>query len=56
MHGKMNTRLKQINQKYFFLREMNESKIIEKVYCNTNAMIADILTKPLPKPKFLELR
>lgn len=51
----MNIRLKYINVKYLFLRKMEENRIIEIMYCNTNCMIADILIKPSPKPKFMKL-
>lgn len=50
------TRTKHIDVKYHFIRDAIESKEIEVEYCQTNKMIADILTKGLQKQKFEELR
>ena len=49
-------RTKHINIKYHFVREhiMIGSLLVK--YCNTKEMLADILTKPLPKRQFEYLR
>ena len=53
---KSHARTKHIDIKYHYVREVVEREEIELVYCSTDKMIADILTKGLPKPKFEELR
>ena len=53
---KSHSRTKHIDIKYHYIRGAIEKKEIELAYCPTEKMIADILTKGLPKPKFEELR
>jgi hypothetical protein len=53
---KSNSRMKHIDVKYHYLRHMHEQNIIQSDYCNTKSMIADIQTKPLPKPQFTKLK
>jgi len=53
---KSHSRTKHIDIKYHYVREAVEEKNIKLVYCSTEGMIADILTKGLPKPKFEQLR
>eukprot|EP00794_Sanderia_malayensis_P002751 gene2751-biopygen2271 len=48
-------RTKHIDVKYHFIRETITNKQIEIEYCETNKMIADVMTKGLPKGKFQEL-
>ena len=47
---------KHIDIQYHFVREKVESKEIELEHCSSGSMIADICTKPLPGPKYKELR
>ena len=49
-------RTKHIEIKYHFVREVVERKEIQILYCATDRMIADVMTKPLPKTKFAEFR
>ena len=42
-------RTKHIDIKYHYVRETVEKKQVQLVYCPTENMIADILTKGLPK-------
>ena len=53
---KNHSRTKHIDIKYHFVREAVEKKDVRLVYCPIEKMVADILTKALPKPKFDELR
>ena len=53
---KVSTRTKHIDIKYHHLRDLTERDIIQLEYCETNKMLADMLTKPLPKHKLEELR
>ena len=52
----LHKRTKHINIKYHFVREKTQDGTIELKYCPTNEMVADILTKPLPKRQFEYLR
>ena len=52
---KFHGRAKHINLKYHYIREQI-GKSIELVYCPTNEMVADVLTKGLSQEKFLKLR
>lgn len=52
LHG----RSKHIDIKYFFVQEKVARKEFTISYCNTNAMCADIFTKPLAKPLFEKMR
>lgn len=55
-NDKMNARTKHIDVRHHHLRDLLNCDVINFVYCETNMMIADALTKPLPRPKFEELR
>lgn len=55
-NDKMNARTKHIDVRHHHLRDLINCDVINFVYCETNMMIADALTKPLPRPKFEELR
>ncbi|KAI5314280.1 hypothetical protein L3X38_043456 [Prunus dulcis] len=45
-----------ISWKFHFIREAIHAKEIELIYCKTEDQIADILTKALPKDRFVSLR
>ena len=49
-------RTKHIDIKHHFIREAIHAGTILLEYCQTNQMIADILTKPLPRTQFENLR
>lgn len=53
---KLNARTKHIDVRHHYLRDLVDRNVINLVYCETDRMIADALTKPLPRPKFEELR
>jgi len=45
-----------IDIKYHFIREKHQDKEIEIVYAPTENQLADLFTKPLPTPRFNQLR
>ena len=45
-------RTKHIDIQYHFVRQHIESGLIQLTYCPTHEMVADIFTKPLPRPQF----
>ena len=49
-------RTKHIDIRYHFVRECVAEGTIELVYCPTKLMLADLLTKPLPREQFERLR
>ncbi len=49
-------RTKHIDTRYHFIRQELQSGVIAVKYIPTNKMVADILTKPLSKSHFVELR
>lgn len=49
-------RLKHVDVKYNFVRDLHEKKKINVVYANSKNQLADILTKPVPKVQFVKLR
>ena len=49
-------RSKHIDVKYHYIREAKENGQIIVKYCPTESMVADILTKPLPRSKYEQLR
>jgi hypothetical protein len=51
-HGKS----KHIGIKYHFIREQVSNGVVELKYCPTEEMVADMLTKALPRNRFVELR
>lgn len=48
-------RTKHIDICHHKIRDLREKKIIDVCYCPTEAMVADLLTKPLAKERFQEL-
>ena len=53
---KSHSRTKHIDIKFHYVREAVEKKEVNIIYCATEKMTADIMTKPLPKVKFEEFR
>lgn len=49
-------RTKHIDVQYHFIREKIESKEVQVEYCPTGQQLADIMTKALPREKFVPLR
>ena len=49
-------RSKHISIKYHFVRDQVTEETIKVEYCPTTEMIADMLTKALPKDQFTKLR
>ena len=52
LHG----RSKQIDVKYYFLRDLNNEGTVELQYCRSEDQLADIFTKPLRSLPFQKLR
>ncbi len=48
--------MKHIDIKLHFLRSYIKDKALEIKYCCTKDMLADIMTKALRRPRFLDLR
>jgi hypothetical protein len=56
-NGRCNSdRTKHIKLCHFFIKQYVDSSESSVVYCPTEAMVAEILTKPLHGEKFLQLR
>ena len=55
-NDKYHNRTKHIDISHHFVRERVESKEIDVLPCNTNDMVADILTKGIPRVQFEKLR
>ena len=53
---KFHNRTKHIDVAFHFVREKVQDKSIHVVYCRTDEMLADILTKGLPRQTFEKLR
>ena len=53
---KINTGTKHIDIRYHHLRDLVENDVIKLVYCETDKLVADVMTKPLPASRFKELR
>jgi len=49
-------RLKHVDVRVHYIRELVSTGVIKLVYCNTQIMIADLLTKPLSRDRFDQLR
>ncbi|KAF6202186.1 hypothetical protein GE061_004584 [Apolygus lucorum] len=54
--GKMNTRSKHIDVKYYFIKEKFDKGILDLKHCKSANQIADIFTKPLGFNKFEEFK
>ena len=52
----LHKRTKHIDVRYHYTREAAEQEIIKIDYYPTDQMIADVLTKPLPRERFEKLR
>ena len=53
---KFHNRTKHIDINFYFIRERIVSQEIKVEYCSTHDMLADIMTKALPKHRFQKLR
>lgn len=49
---KLSNRTKHIDTRYYFVKDFIKNGFIACSYCPTQDMLADLLTKPLPLPKF----
>ena len=55
-NSKHHNRTKHIDIAFHFIRERIATKEIDVIYCPTDMMIADIMTKALPRPKYERFR
>jgi hypothetical protein len=55
-NNQFHQRTKHIEIRHYFVREKQEAGEIEVSYVPTQDNLADIFTKPLPNPRFSELR
>ena len=55
-NSKHHNRTKHIDIAFHFIRERIATKEIDVIYCHTENMIADIMTKALPRPKYERFR
>jgi len=56
INAQFSQKTKHINIWYYFIRDHINTKDIKLNYVPTDEIIADIFTKPLPKPAFKKLR
>ena len=49
-------RTKQIQIRYHFVRDAVDDKVIDEDFCPGKKMVADILTKPIPRVQFEHFR
>ena len=54
--GSYNMRTRHMSIKLFFIKQFVDNGILNVVYCNTNAILADLLTKAITGLKFRVLR
>lgn len=50
------TRSKHIDIKYHFVKDLFQRNFFKYLYCPTETMLADLLTKPLPSSRLTKLR
>ena len=55
-NNKNHPKTKHIDIRHHFIKDLVERGIMEMKYCPIKEMIADIMTKPLASPRFLELK
>jgi hypothetical protein len=55
-NNQFHQRTKHIEVRHYFVREKQEAGEIEVSYVPTQDNLADIFTKPLPNPRFCDLR
>jgi hypothetical protein len=55
-NARFHNRTKHIDVRFHFIREKVVSKEVKVIYCSTEDMLADIMTKGLTKKKFQRLR
>lgn len=53
---KFSNRTKHIDTKFHFVKDYMDKGVVKCEYCPTGLMVADLLTKPLPVSKHIELR
>ena len=49
-------RLKHVVVSYHYIRELIHRKEVVLEYCSSKFMLADMLTKPIPRKKFIQMR
>ena len=54
-HEDVQKRTKHIDMKYHVVKNLQKDGVIKMIYCPSTEMLADVMTKPLPKPRFEEL-
>ena len=53
--GGHHSKVKHIDVRYHFVRDLIEDEVIRVQHCPSDRMLADGLTKPLPKPKHMDM-
>jgi hypothetical protein len=54
-HGALKAIFKHVNVKFHRSRNLQENRIVNFEYVNTNENLADLVTKPLPTPTYRRL-